>query len=382
MITLRGAAAQAGPDDGTVAAPWTSGSSTVVPDQADIDAAARLLEAGALVAFPTETVYGLGADAENPSAVARIYAAKGRPSQHPLIVHLAPEADIGYWSNDVGGDARALIDAFWPGPLTLILPRAPHVPDAAAGGQHSLGLRCPSHPVAQSLLRSFKRGRGGVAAPSANRFGQVSPTLARHVRDEFGDSPLLSCVLDGGQSAVGIESTIIDLTRGRPVLLRPGHVSAADIAAVLGVEPALPDADAPRASGTLASHYAPHTPVVVVPAAAIAECLSQLARAGRRAALAHHSALSRFGFVDQDDAGEPDTPRSSSMNMIAARAAMSDQPAGYAHDFYAVLRRLDLQCADVIIVEMLPQDPAWQAVTDRLARAAHGSTSVLASLIG
>ncbi len=355
-----------------------------------IEAAARLLEAGALVAFPTETVYGLGADAENPAAVARIYQAKGRPAQHPLIVHLAPEADIDYWSDALDSQARALMAAFWPGPLTLILQRAAHVPDAAAGGQASLGLRCPSHPVAQALLRSFKGGRGGVAAPSANRFGQVSPTLARHVRDEFGDSPLLSCILDGGQSTVGIESTIIDLSRGRPVLLRPGHVSATDIAAVLGVEPALPDAAAPRASGTLASHYAPHTPVLVLPAAAIASCLSQLAQAGRRAALAHHSLALALGLdidvghgingIDGIDEASA-AARAVQANTLAARAAMPDTPAGYAHDFYAVLRRLDQAGADVILVEALPHTPAWQAVSDRLSRAAHGSTLVLSRLL-
>lgn len=188
------------------------------------DAAARL-DAGELVAFPTETVYGLGADAQNPAAVARIYAAKGRPANHPVIVHLAPGSDPGYWVEALPADAKKLIDAFWPGPLTLILKRATHIPDAVSGGQDSVGLRCPSHPVAQALLRAFdarRGGHGGVAAPSANRFGHVSPTTAQHVRDEFGDAVH---VLDGGPSDVGIESTILDLSRGFPALLRPGHVS-------------------------------------------------------------------------------------------------------------------------------------------------------------
>ncbi|MFW2401175.1 L-threonylcarbamoyladenylate synthase, partial [Burkholderia pseudomallei] len=229
------------------------------------DAAARL-DAGELVAFPTETVYGLGADAQNPAAVARIYAAKGRPANHPVIVHLAPGSDPGYWVEALPADAKKLIDAFWPGPLTLILKRATHIPDAVSGGQDSVGLRCPSHPVAQALLRAFdarRGGHGGVAAPSANRFGHVSPTTAQHVRDEFGDAVH---VLDGGPSDVGIESTILDLSRGFPALLRPGHVSPRQIADVLGVAPRLPDgsdATAPRASGTLKAHYAPRTPLAL-----------------------------------------------------------------------------------------------------------------------
>lgn len=214
---------------------------------ADIQQAATILESGGLVAFPTETVYGLGADAENPEAVARIYAAKGRPANHPVIVHLAPEADIAYWATEIPEQAHRLIAAFWPGPLTLILKRATHIPDAVSGGQDSIGLRCPSHPVAQALLRAFKKGKGGIAAPSANKFGHVSPTTAQHVLDEFGGGPgnLVECILDGGQSEVGIESTIVDLsriaTRG-PVLLRPGRITAAQIAAVIGVLPVATDA--------------------------------------------------------------------------------------------------------------------------------------------
>jgi L-threonylcarbamoyladenylate synthase len=337
-------------------------------DAATIAAAARLLERGDLVAFPTETVYGLGADAENPAAVEKIYLAKGRPSNHPLIVHLSPEADVGYWSDAVGDAACRLMAAFWPGPLTLILSRAPHIPDTVAGGQQSIGLRCPSHPVAQALLREFKAGRGGIAAPSANRFGHVSPTLAQHVRDEFRDAPLLSCVLEGGQSEVGIESTILDLSRGAPVLLRPGHVDSLQIAKVLGVMPGLPDAAAPRASGTLASHYAPRTPLVVVSSAELGSVLARLAAAGHRVALMHHGAIDasigRAGTV-------ADT----------ARATLPAEPVGYAHDLYAALRRLDLCRADLILVEALPDTAPWQAVGDRLRRAAHGSTDALARLL-
>lgn len=333
-----------------------------------IAAAARLLEQGGLVAFPTETVYGLGADAENPAAVEQIYLAKGRPANHPLIVHLAPEADIDYWSDAVDESARRLIAAFWPGPLTLILSRASHIPDTAAGGQQSIGLRCPSHPVAQALLRDFKAGRGGIAAPSANRFGHVSPTLAQHVRDEFRDAPLLSCVLEGGQSAVGIESTILDLSRGTPVLLRPGHVDSLQIAEVLGVMPALPDAAAPRASGTLASHYAPRTPLVMVATDELAAILSNVQKAGRRVALMHHSGIENIGA-------------SSDAVAAIARAVMPGEPVGYAHDLYAALRRLDQCGADLILVETLPDSAPWQAVGDRLKRAAHGSADVLVRML-
>ncbi|HEX8954825.1 MAG TPA: L-threonylcarbamoyladenylate synthase, partial [Burkholderiaceae bacterium] len=245
-----------------------------------IKVAARLLEAGSLVAFPTETVYGLGADAENPQAVAAIYAAKGRPSNHPVIVHLAPEADLSYWAAEIPEYAKKLVAAFWPGPLTLILKRAAHVPAAVSGGQDSIGLRCPSHPVAQALLREFKGGKGGVAAPSANKFGHVSPTTAQHVRDEFHDE--LPCILDGGQSEVGIESTIVDLSRGGVALLRPGGIGAERIEAVLGVKPAAPDATAPRVSGALESHYAPATPVVVVQMDRLADAVVQLRAAGKR----------------------------------------------------------------------------------------------------
>ena len=213
---------------------------------AQIAAAARRLEQGELVAFPTETVYGLGADAENPQAVAKIYAAKGRPADHPVIVHLAPGADLSYWAAEIPDAAYKLVHAFWPGPLTLILKRAAHIPAAVSGGQDSVGLRCPAHPVAQALLSTFKGGKGGVAAPSANRFGHVSPTTAQHVIDEFGnggESPL-AVVLDGGQSEVGIESTILDLSRMAthgPVLLRPGSVTPQQIATVIGTMPATPD---------------------------------------------------------------------------------------------------------------------------------------------
>lgn len=337
-------------------------------DQEAIEDAARLLEGGALVAFPTETVYGLGADAENPQAVRKIYQAKQRPENHPLIVHLAPHTDIAYWSSTVSPMARQLMDAFWPGPLTLILPRAAHIPDTVTGGQQSIGLRCPSHPVAQALLRSFKTGRGGIAAPSANLFGHVSPTTAQHVRDEFPASTLLSRVLDGGQSMVGIESTILDLSRGIPVLLRPGHVSSLEIAAILGQMPALPDDAAPRVSGSLASHYAPRTPLVLLAAEQIAQVIGNLEQAGKRITLLHHTPVATLCG-------------SSEMHSLVASQTLPGQPDAYAHGMYAALRSLDQVGADVMLVEALPDALPWHAVADRMRRAAHGSAHVLAALV-
>ncbi|KQZ31544.1 L-threonylcarbamoyladenylate synthase, partial [Duganella sp. Root1480D1] len=258
----------------------------------DIAGAAAALANGDLVAFPTETVYGLGADAENPAAVAKIYAAKGRPQDHPVIVHVAPGANIDYWTTDVPDEARALVRAFWPGPLTLILKRNAHIPDAVSGGQDTVGIRCPSHPVAMQLLQAFKEGKGGIAAPSANKFGNVSPTTAQHVHDEFGDDPRLVAILDGGSSQVGIESTILDMSRLAThglVLLRPGHITAQQIAGVIGTMPRQPDLAAPRASGTLESHYAPKAPVALLPTGDIEKTLAELKLRGRCAALIHYS---------------------------------------------------------------------------------------------
>ena len=337
-----------------------------LPDHADIVAAAALLTAGKLVAFPTETVYGLGADAENPAAVARIYAAKGRPQDHPVIVHLAPEADLSYWASEIPAEARQLTDAFWPGPLTLILKRAGNIPDAVSGGQDTVGLRCPAHPLAISLLQAFKAGKGGIAAPSANKFGHVSPTTAQHVRDEFSADAGADCgvaaVLDGGQSEVGIESTIIDLSRlatHGPVLLRPGHISAAAIAAVIGQDPAAPDAAAPRASGTLESHYAPHTPVAMLDGADLRQTLALLHSGRRKIGLIHYSEL-------------PATHASTRLPLT---------PDGFAHALYAALRSMDVSGADLILVEAPPLGPDWLGVNDRLRRAAHGSSGVVHGLL-
>jgi L-threonylcarbamoyladenylate synthase len=334
-------------------------------DPAQVAAAALALEQGALVAFPTETVYGLGADAENPAAVAAIYAAKGRPQDHPVIVHLAPGAALDYWAEDIPGEARQLAAAFWPGPLTMILKRAARIPADVSGGQDTVGLRCPSHPVAIALLRAFKGGRGGIAAPSANKFGNVSPTTAQHVRDEFGADGTVATVLDGGASEVGIESTIVDLSRlasHGPVLLRPGHISAEAIAAVIDQLPAPPDAAAPRASGTLASHYAPHTPVAMQDSAAVKTTLGQLQLAGRKVALIHYS----------------DLPAAYAAH---ATERLPANPERFAHALYAALRAMDTTGADLILVEAPPQGDAWLGVNDRLRRAAHGSSGIVHGLL-
>ncbi len=352
------------PTTSAASAPFAAPADPAVPTVSDaqIDEAAALLDAGELVAFPTETVYGLGGDAESPVAVARIYAAKGRPANHPVIVHLSPHGDPHYWVEHLPADAQKLIDAFWPGPLTLILERAARIPDAVSGGQTSVGLRCPSHPVAQRLLDAFaarRSGHGGVAAPSANRFGHVSPTTAQHVRDEFGNAIR---VLDGGACEVGIESTILDLSRGFPALLRPGRVTPHQIADVLGVAPRLPDgsdATAPRASGTLKAHYAPRTPLVLLPFDALERELAAAGVAGARVALV--ARLSRAGAW-------ADAPN------VHFTAAPED-PHIYARELYGLLRALDRAEVARIFVERLPDTPEWSAVNDRLGRAAAAFTA-------
>lgn len=342
--------------------PFSGPASAARRDEALEQAAVRLANGG-LVAFPTETVYGLGGDAENPTALDAIYKAKGRPSSHPVIVHLAPEADLLYWARTVPPAARALVRAFWPGPLTLILPRAPGIPAAVSGGQDSIGLRCPSHPVAQALLKRFaelKGGHGGVAAPSANKFGQVSPTQASHVRSEFPElSEEALWVLEGGPSQVGIESTIVDLSRldegVGPVLLRPGHITAEDLTAVLGVVPARPDQAAPRVSGSLKAHYAPRTPLQLVSRTAMPATLAKAAQRGERVVVAAFEPIPLPGVAEPGRVGW---------------YLCSGNRAEYARRLYAMLRELDAQGYDRILVETPPATPAWQAVNDRLGRAA------------
>jgi L-threonylcarbamoyladenylate synthase len=323
----------------------------VKPTEASLREAARRLRAGELVAFPTETVYGLGADAANPAAVRAIFAAKGRPADHPLIVHLTDAAHVDAWARDVPDTARKLAAAFWPGPLTLILPRATHVNDAVTGGQDSVGLRVPAHPVARELLAAFAREGGqGIAAPSANRFGHVSPTTAAHVAADLGEGVAL--ILDGGPCPVGIESTIVAFVAGAPVLLRPGGVPVAALRRVMGVAPAQPDADAPRASGTLDSHYAPRTPARRVAAGALVATMRQ-----------HQDRDERVAVLARTIARPPD--------FDGAWLTAPAEAEAYARVLYAALRDLDFADADALLIEAVPDDEAWLAVNDRLARATH-----------
>jgi L-threonylcarbamoyladenylate synthase len=316
----------------------------------EIARAADFLRAGELVAFPTETVYGLGADARNPHAIARIFAAKGRPADHPLIVHLPDASHLERWAIDIPAAAGRLAAALWPGPLTLILKRHPDVPDAVTGGQDTVGLRVPDHPLALQLLREFG---GGVAAPSANRFGRVSPTTAAHVREELGDA--VAMIVDGGPCAVGIESTILDLSGTEVRILRPGMLDAKAIATVLGYVPEFGGAqNAPRVSGSLEAHYAPGTELQLVAAADLAATAQRGLADGRRIAV-----LAAPPF-----ASEPPG--------IVWFPASAD-PVRFAHDLYANLRELDALGRDLILVAAPPDEEAWRAVSDRLRRAAAGS---------
>jgi L-threonylcarbamoyladenylate synthase len=297
-----------------------------------IDRAVEVLRAGGLVAFPTETVYGLGADATNPAAVRRIYEVKGRPPGHPVIVHLEAPDELDEWASDVSGSARALAEACWPGPLTLLVARRPDVSPVVTGGRDTVGVRVPAHPMALELLRAFGRG---IAAPSANRFGRVSPTTAEHVRADLGDA--VDLILDGGPCRIGVESTIVDVTVDPPVVLRPGGVPVEVIAALVGGDVGRPPAGPSRAPGMLASHYAPSAALEIVEdAAAAAVRVQDLARAGRRAELL--------------DPG-PDEVR-------------------FAHDLYGWLRDADQREVEVLVVVPPAATGLGWAVRDRLDKAA------------
>jgi L-threonylcarbamoyladenylate synthase len=313
---------------------------------AQVAAAVAALRRGELVGLPTETVYGLAADAMNPEAVRRIFALKGRPVDHPLIVHIADAGALPRWTRGASASARALAERFWPGPLTLVLPRAASVPTEVTGGQDTVGLRCPAHPLALEVLRAFD---GGLAAPSANRFGRISPTSARHVREEFGDR--LPLVLDGGDCAVGIESTIVDLSGATPRILRPGQVSRAAIEAVIGPVAEGADADSPRASGTLEAHYAPRTPMLLLPRDAL------LHEAREQFALGKRIAVLAIGALPEGVPGQ----------------ALPADAEAYAHGIYAAMRALDAGGAGLLLVERPPAGAAWVAVHDRLRRASAGA---------
>ncbi len=326
-------------------------------NEATIAQAAQALRDGQLLGLPTETVYGLAANATDDAAVAKIFVAKGRPSDHPLIVHVASVAQVPLFAVQVPDFAQKLMAAFWPGPLTLILPRKSGVAAASAGGQDSIGLRCPSHPVAQALLQAaWALGVSGVSAPSANRFGRVSPTTAAHVQSELGPELL---ILDGGDCEVGIESTIIDCTRGEPVLLRPGQITRAQIEAACGRAVRGKDAPqevsgqaAPRASGTLESHYAPRAKVRLMTAQDITAKLL---------ALGPHA--NNLGLWTNE---RPEV--SAGAGVLWREQATTAEKA--AHDLFSVLRDLDARGVTQIWVQQPPDTPEWEGVRDRLQRAA------------
>ena len=343
-------------------------------NSASIAQAADVIAAGGLVGLPTETVYGLAADAANEEAVANIFAAKGRPSEHPLIVHVADSLSASRFASEIPDFAQKLMDAFWPGPLTLILPRRLDIAAAAAGGQSSVGLRCPSHPVALALLQACAaRGIHGLAAPSANQFGRVSPTTAAHVQGEFGDDLL---ILNGGACSVGIESTIVDCSRGVPVLLRPGVLTATQIEFACGqnllLNKELPSQeirrleadllpikdvpravleDAPRSSGMLASHYAPKAKLRLMDAKALQTALDILGTDAK-----HIAVYSRQQM------------HSASTNILFRR--MPEDAGLAAQQLFATLRELDQPDIKLIWVETPPEDAVWDGVRDRVTRAA------------
>jgi len=333
----------------------------IIANDAAILQAVDLLKAGALVAFPTETVYGLGADASNPDAVRLIFAAKGRPVNHPLIVHIASIASLDAWALSVPDTARQLAAHFWPGPLAIILKKRPEVPLEVTGGQDTVGLRMPDHPVALQLLQAFG---GGVAAPSANRFCRISPTLASHVQEELGDA--VDMILDGGACQVGVESTIIDLSGDQPILLRPGYITREQIETVLqcqlivAADAQQADVSEIRAPGMMAIHYAPMTPALLCSAANLSASVADLIKQGKKLGLL----TSQTDWVNN--------------SALTAVIVMPIEADAYAQNLYSSLRDLDRLNLDMILVEQPPQAEKWRAINDRLAKA----TSVYSNVLG
>jgi L-threonylcarbamoyladenylate synthase len=306
----------------------------------EVRRAAAVLQRGGVVGFPTETVYGLGADASSREAVARLYAVKRRPADHPVIVHFASAAQAFAWATDVPEGAKKLAQKFWPGPLTLVLKRSRKAGDFVTGGQDTIGVRVPAHPVAQELLKAFG---GGIAAPSANRFGAISATTAAHVRADLGND--VEVVLDGGPSEVGIESTIVDLSGEGAVLLRPGRISRLELEQVLGTLIQEKRAHSPRHSGGLERHYAPRTPARLVPPH---ELDREIARLRDKVAV--------LAFSRPDE-------------RVDYWLRMPREPLGYAQRLYAALRELDDTQCESILIEAPPETPEWAGVRDRLVRA-------------
>lgn len=315
--------------------------------QSEIQAAVEALRAGDLVAFPTETVYGLGANANNPAAVRKIFRVKGRPSTHPLIVHIDHPRYIQRWVRELTPEAKRLADAFWPGPLTIVAKRAPAVNDVITGGQDTIAIRVPSHPVAQQLLNAFG---GGIAAPSANRYGGVSPTRAEHVREEFNDEDV-AIVLDGDDCKIGLESTIVSCVGDVPRVLRPGSITLSQLRAVVPGVQVGPNPAAPRVPGTTSRHYSPTTPVNVVPSRRLEIVMNEFtAKEEKVAVLAQRPPGSTNPFMTWINAGT--------------------RPDLYGRQLYANLRKLDKAGAKIILVEEVPDDERWDAIRDRLKRAA------------
>ena len=314
--------------------------------QVEIETAVQALRDGELVAFPTETVYGLGANAQNPAAVRKIFEAKGRPESHPVIVHLDSPRFLHRWVREVPETATKLAERFWPGPLTMVMARAPNVHDIVTGGQDTVAIRVPSHPMAQQLLTAFG---GGIAAPSANRYGKLSPTRAEHVREELGDT--VKVILDGGECQIGLESTIVSFEGQAVRLLRPGAVTAAQIRQVVGELLIGADLQSPRVPGGTPSHYAPTTPMAIVPSGEVDAHAAALSEGGRRVAvLAQRLPLKSHKYVTWINAGR--------------------RPEQYGHDLYANLRTLDKAGCQQILVQDVPDGEAWDAIRDRLRRAA------------
>jgi len=316
----------------------------VTADKRSIGEAALLLKQGRLVALPTETVYGLGADASNPEAVKRIFAAKGRPENHPLIVHIGSVEQINDWAVNVPDVVWRLANLFWPGPLTLILNKRPEVPLAVTGGENTVALRIPNNPVALSLLKAFG---GGIAAPSANRFKHISPTSANHVLEELGSS--VDLILDGGPCLLGVESTILDLSGEHYRLLRPGHIGVSELEVVLKTKLSADNVSGVRAPGMMAVHYAPLTRACLCANECFSETLDKLARMKKSVGI--------LAYKYQ--------PTSKQAHFIS----MPEQSAEYAQSLYAALRELDQLKLDIILVEKPPETESWQAINDRLGKA-------------
>ncbi|MDD5319898.1 MAG: L-threonylcarbamoyladenylate synthase [Methylococcales bacterium] len=334
----------------------------VFADDAAIEYAANLLRQGRLVAFPTETVYGLGADASKPDAVRRIFQAKGRPADHPLIVHIPSVDCLNDWALTVPDAAYQLAARFWPGPLAMILNKKSEVPLVVTGGQNTVGLRMPDHPVALRLLHAFG---SGIAAPSANRFCRISPTQAVHVAEELGDA--VDLILDGGACQVGVESTIVDLSGNRPKLLRPGQITRRGIEAVLQTELMIgfpqSNQSTMRAPGMMAVHYAPVTAAVLCATGQLPEMVQEMTAHDKKIGILALSRDARIASIE-----------SSLIRVIR----MPGQAEDYAQTLYTSLRELDSLQLDMILVEQPPETEAWRAINDRLCKA----TSVFQPLFG